>query len=360
MLHKIRTKYEKLGIYQHPKSPTGMSLSDYAQQNDLMQDCILTFDGQSKIVQFIRDVNPSVEGMSIDEEVRAISTFICMENNRLYIKYMGIRNGRIKFLKQKFGKYASKYKLPPHELSILTDSLRRMLVRDVGDRLHVYQGNDIQMLYDEDNIQYSSCMSDYPDAINVYCQNPDIVRCLYIFDLTTGKYTFKALIWRITEDLWVMDHAYGDDSIIRNAVAAAVDRFDGIWVDGLHIIGRCYFERAVMAIDVSGVSEMPYMDSFGYLLYADWDAGIFYCSNARDEYTWVVGDEHYIPNTLFNDAETTDIDDLYECSHQHVTRKQFHASLDRFLAGEDVKMYHTEKHLQAVRSVKAMEEMEVV
>lgn len=289
-------------------SPNSLFVQDYIKKNNLfinkiknnIADHITTKADSSLAARFTNALINTQPDDSIDKKMTDVTRFPCYYNGKLLFRYVGFRQGKLKYLKEKIGKHLVKLGgFDDIELSILTDAIRSALTIDVG----VYSGRDILQLYDEDNMKYYTCMRGRYDALELYTHDPDMVKCLYAVD-DAGSYVFKAFIWRVDKDTWIMDNPYYDDGERHNTIKNLAD--DGyIEVEGHKICINRYKYRCITRLMPGYLDEYPYVDDFARLLYID-NEGYHYMTNDDSVSEYIYRhDDCYEPVVLREDPTTS-------------------------------------------------------
>jgi hypothetical protein len=215
------------------------------------------------------------EHLPLDMKITIATRHIAKVDGKLYLRYVCIRGGKIKFMKEKLGKFLSRH-FSPKTVSLLTDAIGKQFTI----QLKVYIGNKIYQLYDPGEIAYNTCMRHYPEAIALYANNPDVVRCIGGHD--GHKFVFKALIWKGDDDIWYIDNSYYSDGSVSALVSAMLNNNDCI--EG-HRISREKNKLIIHRLKIS--DSIPYMDHYSRLLYMDYSKNEMYVSNTDHDSNYV-------------------------------------------------------------------------
>jgi deoxyribodipyrimidine photolyase len=173
----------------------------------------------------------------------------------------------------------------------------------IGDRFKIEEvsGEDIRKWYSKKNHNIlakksslgKSCMSGEPSKIfNIYVDNPEVVSMIIQRD-ENGKLLSRALVWKTTDDIRILDRIYYTHDWNKYGV---IKFFKEKYSDGLTLKPNLFEVQLKNWKYVE--TGYPYLDTFCYL---DWKTGKL--SNEPKNYTWIIK----LQNTLGGWSESFDV-----------------------------------------------------
>lgn len=201
----------------------------------------------------------------------------------------------------------------------------RYLVYSSGNILGAYpvtitSGDDIVTVYTQG--QSKSCVTEnINDILDFYANNPDTVHIAYFGNLSKSAGRF--LLWQYRPGEWYMDRMYhGSAPVIelyRDTISAAIRKDGHFMLNGYkitnYIAANSYdtdpkfsFDERIR-MDVTGLTHLPYMDTFNRFVMDGYDAVLLHYS--KGDYAATTPDG----GALIPGRDAADDDDYVTCEH---------------------------------------------